>query len=48
MTIIAPRSSTIANAAKNIFKDTGTFLPNSDNMAKEKAISVAIGMPQPD
>lgn len=47
ITITAPRTSTRANANKNILRASGTLLPNSDNTPKEKAISVAIGIPQP-
>ena len=46
--IIAPKSSITANAVKNIFREVGTRLPNSDKIPKAKSISVAIGMPAPD
>ena len=45
--MIAPRSSTIANALRNIFKELGTLLPSKEMIANEKAISVAIGIAQP-
>ena len=35
-------------AVKNIFKEMGTFFPNSDKMPKAKAMSVAMGIPAPD
>ena len=44
---MAPKSSTIAKAARNILRDAGTLLPNRDITARAKAISVAIGIPQP-
>ena len=47
MIIIAPKSSTIADAFKKTFKDETTRLPKSDKMPIEKAISVDIGTPQP-
>ena len=47
MTITAPKSSTMANAVRNILRLSGTLSPNSFKIAKEKAISVAIGIPQP-
>ena len=47
MTKTASISSTIAKAIKNIFKLKGTRLPRAFKTAKEKAISVAIGIPQP-
>jgi len=47
MIIIAPKSSTIANAFKKTSKDETTRLPKSDKMPIEKAISVDIGTPQP-
>lgn len=46
--IIAPRSSIMAKAVKNIFNETGTLLPNKERIPKANAISVAIGMPKPD
>ena len=45
--IIAPKSSITANAVKNIFREVGTRLPNSDKIPKAKAISVAAGIAQP-
>ena len=47
MTKMAPKSSTMARAAKNILIEVGTRLPNAATMAKAKAMSVAMGMPQP-
>ena len=44
---IAPKSSIIANAVRNTFKDRGTLLPNKDKTPKEKAISVAEGIAHP-
>ena len=44
---IAPKSSNIASAIKNIFKDVGTLFPKSDNTPKANAISVAVGIAQP-
>ena len=37
----------MASAVKNIFKESGTFLPNSEIIATANAISVAIGIPHP-
>ena len=45
--MIAPMSSTIANAVRNIFRDKGILLPSSEITPNEKAMSVAIGIPQP-
>ncbi|MNR29474.1 hypothetical protein D3C85_1468640 [compost metagenome] len=45
---MAPKSSTIAKAAKKIFKDAGTCLPSKATIANAKAISVAIGIPHPE
>jgi len=44
---MAPKSSIMANAVKNIFKATGTRLPNKEAMPNVKAISVAVGIAQP-
>ena len=44
---MAPKSSAIARAARNIFNEEGTRFPNSDITPNAKAISVAIGIPQP-
>ena len=44
---MAPISSITAKAVKNTFKLKGTLLPRSLKIPKEKAISVAIGIPQP-
>src|ERR1043165_2238767 len=44
---MAPRSSMMARAVKNIFSATGTFFPANDAMPIENAISVAVGTPQP-
>ena len=41
MITIAPKSSMIASAVKNTFKETGTLFPNNDKTPREKAISVA-------
>ena len=40
MITIAPRSSIIAKAVKNIFRDIGTLFPNNDKTPKENATSV--------
>ncbi|MNR30608.1 hypothetical protein D3C85_1480740 [compost metagenome] len=45
---MAIRSSTIASAAKKIFKLLGIRLFNNEITANAKAISVAIGIPQPE
>ena len=45
--MIAPKSSTIANAVRKILIDTGTLFPSIEMIAKENAMSVAIGIPQP-
>ena len=47
ITKIAPRSSIMASAINKIFKPTGTRFPNKEQTPKEKAISVAVGIPQP-
>ena len=47
ITTIAPKSSTIANAVRKILIDTGTLFPSIEMIAKENAMSVAIGIPQP-
>ena len=44
---IAPKSSIIAKAVKNTFKDKGTLFPSNDKTPKEKAISVAYGIAHP-
>ena len=44
---MAIRSSTIAKAAKNTFKLAGIRLPSIPITANAKAISVAMGIPQP-
>ena len=41
------KSSMIASAVKNTFKETGTLEPSKDNIPKEKAISVAEGIAHP-
>ena len=46
--IIAPRSSIIASAVKNILRETGILFPRSERMPKANAISVAMGIPIPD
>ena len=48
MTKMAPKSSMTASAVKNIFREMGTFLPKRDRIPKAKAMSVAIGIPQPE
>ena len=48
MIIIAPKSSITANAVRNIFRDVGTRVPNNDKIPNAKAISVAIGIPNPE
>ena len=45
--MMAPRSSIIASAIKNIFRPVGTLFPNKEAMPNENAISVAVGIPQP-
>jgi len=45
--MIAPKSSIIAKAVKNIFSEVGTRLPKRDKMPIAKAMSVAIGIPAP-
>ena len=47
MITMAPRSSIIANAVRNILSEIGTLFPNKDNTPNEKAISVADGIAQP-
>ena len=47
ITITAPKSSTIAKAVKNTFKESGILSPNKYKTPRAKAISVAIGIPQP-
>ena len=47
MIIIAPKSSIIAKAVKNTFRDIGTLFPNRDSTPNENAISVAEGIAQP-
>ena len=47
MISIAPRSSIIAKAVKNIFNDIGTLEPSKESIPNEKAISVAEGIAQP-
>jgi len=47
MMIIAPRSSMIAKANKNIFSEGGAPDPSKANTPSAKAMSVAIGMAQP-
>ena len=45
--MIAPKSSIIAKAVKNIFREFGTRLPKRDKTPMAKAMSVAIGIPAP-
>ena len=40
---MAPMSSMMASADKNIFSEVGAFLPASDNMPSANAMSVAAG-----
>ena len=47
MTIMPPRSSATARAAKNTFKESGTRLPNVESIPNENAMSVAIGIADP-
>ena len=47
ITTIAPRSSIIAKASKNIFNAGGTCLLNSATIPTANAMSVAIGIAQP-
>ena len=44
---IAPKSSIIASAVKNTFREIGTLEPSNDKIPNEKAISVAEGIAQP-
>jgi hypothetical protein len=44
---MAPRSSTIASPVRKTFNDIGTFL-TIERIPRAKAISVAIGIPNPD
>ncbi|MNQ90434.1 hypothetical protein D3C85_1057760 [compost metagenome] len=44
---MAIRSSTMAKAARKILSPEGTLLPKSDSIPRAKAMSVAIGIPQP-
>ncbi len=44
---MAPRSSMMASAVKNIFRLAGTLLPNNEAIPREKAMSVAMGIPHP-
>ena len=45
--MIAHRSSITATAVRNIFSEAGALLPTSATTLSAKAISVAIGMPNP-
>ncbi len=45
---IAPKSSKIANAKRKTFNEVGTLLPKRAKTPIAKAISVAIGIPNPD
>ena len=47
MITMAPISSKIASDSKKILRDEGTLLPKNSNIAKEKAVSVAVGIAQP-
>ena len=44
---MAPRSSIIAKAIKNILREVGTRLPNKDKTPSAKAMSVAVGIAHP-
>ena len=44
---MAPRSSATASAVRKILSDTGTRLPSIERMPMAKAMSVAVGIPQP-
>ena len=48
ITIIAPKSSTIAKAVRKMAILRGAPLAAIAKIPKEKAISVAIGIPQPE
>lgn len=45
---IAPKSSITAKAVKNTFSERGTLFPNNDKIPMAKAMSVAIGIPNPE
>ena len=47
MTSTAPKSSTMASATKKVTNAGGTRLPNNTKAEMAKAMSVAIGIPQP-
>ena len=47
ITTIAPMSSTIASESRKIFSGDGTRLPSKASTPTAKAMSVAIGIPQP-
>ena len=47
MTSIAPMSSMIAVAVRNIFRDRGILFPSRVRIPKANAMSVAMGIPQP-
>ena len=47
MTMIPPRSSATASAARNIFRPSGTLLLKIDSTPNENAMSVAIGIATP-
>ncbi len=38
----------MARAVRNTFRDTGTLSPSMERIPTAKAISVAVGIPQPD
>ena len=42
------RSSAMASAVRNTFSDTGTLSPRMERVPTAKAISVAVGIPQPE
>ncbi len=47
ITRMAPRSSAMAMAVKKTFKGRGMREPNMVKIPRVKAMSVAMGMPQP-
>ena len=44
---MAIRSSVTASAVRKTFSDSGTLSPSIEMMHTAKAMSVAVGMPQP-
>ena len=45
---MAIRSSAMARAVRKTFSDTGTLSPRMERMPTAKAMSVAVGIPQPE